>query len=324
MNMEFSAEEISSAERQWTRLLASCDDTALMGLCETRSKGVLPTLSIAAEAVTTQIEKAARNHVPLSLIRVGDAEGTALYLREADASDRLALKCFNFSFKGQTGVTLGFDDAKPLCGQIAAALLDADIAGFRSLDRGFRGDESSVVARLVRNCEIRSALGMMGARRFLEAETKKGSFQHSTMTSMWIHLALIPYIERICAASSAVLVISGCNELAQEFERRLGSRFREFVSIPRQVRQGREVREVREVSETHYFKHFPLVMEKLRGDLRGVLVLVGAGLLGKIYCHAAKTSGAVAVDLGSAFDILANKVTRRIHRELNVAALRWL
>jgi hypothetical protein len=42
-------------------------------------------------------------------------------------------------------------------------------------------------------------------------------------------------------------------------------------------------------------------------------VLVGAGIFGKKYCAVAKQHGAVALDLGSAFDILAGKRTRPVH-----------
>ena len=66
------------------------------------------------------------------------------------------------------------------------------------------------------------------------------------------------------------------------------------------------------------------MLDALSGDLRGTLVLVGAGFLGKLYCQAAKNSGAVAVDFGSAFDILAGVVTRPIHATVNVDALRWV
>lgn len=176
VKIEFSSEELTSAECEWTSLLASCDDTALMRLCETRSKDVLPNLSIAAEAVAAQIESAARDHVPLSLIRAGDGEGNALYLREANSFDSLALKCFNFIFKGQTGTSLGFDDAKALCGRIGAALLDADIAGFRVFDCSFRQDELSDIDGLMKRGDIRCALGMMGARRFLESKPRMGRF----------------------------------------------------------------------------------------------------------------------------------------------------
>lgn len=42
----------------------------------------------------------------------------------------------------------------------------------------------------------------------------------------------------------------------------------------------------------------------------GVVVLVGAGVLGKVYCCWAKSAGAVAIDIGSVFDLWAGLRTR--------------
>jgi hypothetical protein len=42
-------------------------------------------------------------------------------------------------------------------------------------------------------------------------------------------------------------------------------------------------------------------------------VLAGAGIFGKKYCATARQNGAVALDLGSAFDILEDKITRPVH-----------
>jgi len=44
--------------------------------------------------------------------------------------------------------------------------------------------------------------------------------------------------------------------------------------------------------------------------LPGVLFLVGAGVLGKVYCDSARQAGAVAVDIGSVFDGWAGLKTR--------------
>jgi hypothetical protein len=51
---------------------------------------------------------------------------------------------------------------------------------------------------------------------------------------------------------------------------------------------------------------------------------VGAGLFGKVYCHTAKQDGAVAIDLGSAFDILAGLETRPVHKWYDISAMRWI
>jgi hypothetical protein len=66
------------------------------------------------------------------------------------------------------------------------------------------------------------------------------------------------------------------------------------------------------------------VRQRLSRDLRGKLVLVGAGLFGKVYCHTARQHGAVAIDLGSAFDILAGLNTRPIHKAYDINAMRWI
>ena len=54
----------------------------------------------------------------------------------------------------------------------------------------------------------------------------------------------------------------------------------------------------------------------LRHDLAGSLVLVGAGPWAEFYCTVAKQRGAVAVDIGSGFDLLSGRNTRPFHRLL--------
>jgi hypothetical protein len=61
--------------------------------------------------------------------------------------------------------------------------------------------------------------------------------------------------------------------------------------------------------------HFTTVFEKVKEQIRsevqtGDVVLVGAGVLGKVYCSLAKNQGAVALDLGSVFDAWAGLATR--------------
>ena len=53
-------------------------------------------------------------------------------------------------------------------------------------------------------------------------------------------------------------------------------------------------------------------------------MLVGAGVFGKIYCHAAKSAGAVSLDIGSAFDILAGIQSRPVHKTKDVKRFRMV
>jgi hypothetical protein len=325
MDVAFSTEEIVQAKAEWAKARDLYDDETLIRLCESGARAIFRDPYASAEGIVAQIESAAQKGAALSLIRVGDGEGHVLDLQASSSSDARALKCFNTIFFRQTGVKLGFDEAQFLCRRVTSSILDGDILGFRSVDRGFEPNELSIIAGAIDGDAngIRAAIGMMAARQFLEIQVANGSFRHSILTSAWIHLTLVQHIERLCAAFPAVIVISGRSELAGEFDRRIGGRLREFITVPRGYWRG-ETREPQDILESHYFKDFPKVMQKLRGDLRGALVLVGAGFLGKLYCHAAKKSGAVAVDLGSAFDVLANQLTRPEHRHLDMTATRWL
>lgn len=73
----------------------------------------------------------------------------------------------------------------------------------------------------------------------------------------------------------------------------------------------------------HLAPHFPDRFEALRRELavpsRGAVFLVGAGALGKIYCHWIKERGGIALDVGSLLDAWDGTVSRRRisrHREL--------
>jgi hypothetical protein len=106
--------------------------------------------------------------------------------------------------------------------------------------------------------------------------------------------------------------------LKEQFHARLGARLREFITVPVQGFVPSSL------TESHYSGSFAKVADRLRRDLRGTLVLVGAGLCGKIYCNVAKMNGAVAVDLGSVFDVLAGLATRPIHADYDFSGASWL
>jgi hypothetical protein len=55
-------------------------------------------------------------------------------------------------------------------------------------------------------------------------------------------------------------------------------------------------------TEPHWPDGFHRVMESLEVTERGQPFLIGAGFLGKIYCHRVKELGGVAIDVGSLLD----------------------
>jgi hypothetical protein len=71
--------------------------------------------------------------------------------------------------------------------------------------------------------------------------------------------------------------------------------------------------QVRDEYEEPLYENYQLVMNEITNlSGPGVLVLVGAGLIGKIFIDCARSNGAVALDVGSVFDYLAGRKTRSI------------
>lgn len=68
------------------------------------------------------------------------------------------------------------------------------------------------------------------------------------------------------------------------------------------------------VNTKHYPSHNLLMRNKLHHiDFKGVVVLVGAGPLGKEYCSIIKNKGGIAIDIGAVFDSWINFLTRPEH-----------
>lgn len=62
----------------------------------------------------------------------------------------------------------------------------------------------------------------------------------------------------------------------------------------------------------HFDDTFPYIVDQLSAlNLKGRLVLVGAGFLGKYYCEIVRKQGGVAIDIGSIFDYMLGHRTRR-------------
>lgn len=303
----------SFVKAEYRRLMMS--DESLKVLCERSVQVLLPHRHDAAPLIAEILKNRIIEKVPTSLVRVGDGEGNVCGLACGPAHP-IQLESFNGKFFAQNGTRLPQDEARMLCGRIREALCTADLIGFRSFDAP--RPEPEIILGNLADGQLAAALGILYARALLQDELTRGHFSDKLITSAWIHLALIPYISDIMDAAPAIIVITGRAILRQHFEVRLGQRLRRFIAVPPQGYFPASD------DDSHYRKAFPRVLDALSGDLRGTLVLVGAGFLGKLYCQAAKNSGAVAVDFGSAFDILAGVVTRPIHATVNVDALRWV
>ena len=67
----------------------------------------------------------------------------------------------------------------------------------------------------------------------------------------------------------------------------------------------------------HWPNHFNRIAEEIKSLDHGTIVLVAAGILGKVYCAQAKAAGLYAIDIGAIADWFCNNKTRRIFNDKN-------
>lgn len=99
--------------------------------------------------------------------------------------------------------------------------------------------------------------------------------------------------------------VIGSRDVEQVLRRNLGVEVRSF-KIPAEFRFADQALPVH-----HYPDVFRALLDELPTKVKpGDLFLVGAGVLGKIYCDVIKRHGGVAIDVGSLMDALVNLKTR--------------
>ncbi len=102
----------------------------------------------------------------------------------------------------------------------------------------------------------------------------------------------------------SVVGLVGCRDLAIPIQEAFG------VGEVRSWFVRGETQYPGEVTEPHWPDGFNRVMDTLSVAYPGQLFLVGAGILGKIYCQRIKSLGGVALDVGSVLDAWAGVVSR--------------
>ncbi|MDQ1159623.1 hypothetical protein QE385_004020 [Sphingomonas sp. SORGH_AS 950] len=266
----------------------------------------------AAPPILERISAALAVGDPLSLVRVGNGEGNAIALIEGRPSPTL-FDGFDFEFGSQNGCSIAPDLAVPFSRLVFDAIIAADIQGYRI----GRFDERAVACECLVSGKTSPALGITYARSLFARQVRSGNSGSKWFTNAWIHFDLMQRFDELIANAAKVVIISGRGELAPRFKDRLGSRLAWFASVPVQGFAPPSL------AASHYAM-FPSVRDRLRrADLRGTLVLVGAGLFGKVYCNDARKAGGVAIDMGSAFDLMAGFATRPVHKQFDLSSINW-
>ncbi len=250
---------------------------------------------------------------PFSLIRVGDSEGNA-YGMTLKIIHPVTYDAFRTRFTSQNSFPIELDESIALSRRVIAAIDNADMIGYRC----FRFDENSVIRSNIDTGITYGALGIIYAREYLHRRLKAGHMADKHLTSAWLHLDLAPYLGDLLAMGSKVVVVTGRIALRAAFVEKLGDRLIDFVEVPVQGHVPESF------EKSHYGGRFEQVCQRLSRDLSGCLVLIGAGLLGKIYSDIARNHGGVVLDVGSLFDALSGLVTRPVFSHYDFGPHRWV
>jgi hypothetical protein len=299
-------EDARAAREEYQRLLATFDYAVFLENCGRESRLLIESAREGAVYVADEALHALANRSPFLMIRIGDGE--ANLLRFAAHEGSFELKWVNALFVLHDNQRLSIEDSRAIAQDMLSGIAIADVVGLRPLCPAPLDQHFNAISQTIENGDMRGALGMIGAFQHADRAVRNHELRHAVITSAWVHLTLLEHLDRLLEAAPRVIVISGREELAALFSRKLGSRLAAFLAIPLQASDQASVQR-----SFHYPIRYRQILEALAGDLSGTLVLVGAGIFGKKYCAVAKQHGAVALDLGSAFDVLAGVRTRPVH-----------
>lgn len=262
--------------------------------------------------VIRELESSIENKIPYSLIRLGDGEGALLSICKDSAIadiDYFSLH-FNPSFISlgnllnlKEGLISAIDTAD--CLGVRDDIVNVNFGRFLYRSSEFLDD----FRKRFRLRAVEKSIGMEGAWRIysLYKFCSSHDFKCNCFTTAWIHYssALVEFIRKHLFACASIGLISSSKELKDKIATKYCVRVN-HIYVPNAHQNSSD----HCFANSHYNSYFHSVEENLSEIRPGEVVLVAAGILGKLYCHKIKKSGGVAIDIGSLADILVGKITR--------------
>lgn len=241
--------------------------------------GVTPTAS--TEAVAASIALAIQKRVPFSLVRIGDGDGHVLGFEDEtsrDDIDRILRMWFGDN-------KISDHDVRHIQGMLREAIADADILGIPNRpNHEYRWRR---VPRLISKYELWD-----GRKGLCSANVHIDLHQSDLYGKV---LQDLPWLGLISPRN-----------VSERVGRHWNIGRVERYDIPEEANYARHPHRVRR----HYPDRFNELMGSIKIPFLGAPFLVGAGVLGKIYCRRIKELGGIAVDIGSVFDCWAYKNSR--------------
>lgn len=238
--------------------------------------------SLSSEELTDYLVTSINKKEPLSLIRLNHCENRLIgYDFTFDINEA------NITYDIQFGENLSEYDTSFISMEIKNAVKDSTILGVPTAKKN-----STNKLHILENTTIThlNKLSLLNKQLFTNVNC-----HYQLGKSTKIKKALID-----CES----LVVITCRDI-HNLEKSLNRKITK-ISIPEENRFS---------DKELVMRHFPTRFFEIENIIKntigkGTVVLVGAGILGKIYCSMVKKSGGIAIDVGSLMDAIANVDTR--------------
>ncbi|MBO0905779.1 hypothetical protein [Jiella sonneratiae] len=254
--------------------------------------------------VTARIQNAVQNSTPFAMIRFGDGEGTWLHRSTRDEVRYSAL--YERNRQEFWNVWFGADQASEQDGFYTA------LADLRHLARTADIIGAPSINWIRHEYEIASLRGVPGTLNALRCALEVKSRQTALYSeSLHYQLESSGFLRELLKSQTRIGVMSCHPAIVDFMKTEFGLKDVYYYPIP-----GEPSRRHLHGDATITGRHFPEYFRKNMSLItqndrqRGQIVLVGGGILGKLYALRLKQAGAIALDIGSLADKWMGKKTR--------------
>ena len=262
------------------------------------------------------VQQALHEGRPFSVVRIGDGEANLLAYGNNTNTPYLNRLVADHYVSRQADRFVVSDDSLYLVKHLMLeSICCADIVGVRGIY--YTGmpdyDSETPLEWAMKLREKPRRVGVLRAEIEMLKIARLGYLQGKAIASANLYLSIINNLNLLFEKVRGSVIL-----VTDQFEsvRLLQSKFPDvhFQVIPLPLTKLKWLR-------TPRMPVFVRLFEKFLGhNLEGSLVLVGAGPWAEFYCTIAKNRGAVAVDIGSGFDLLSGRNTRPFHRRLKISS----
>jgi GT-D fold-like domain len=228
---------------------------------------------VTLRTVVERAESALRTRTGFSLIRLGDGEGPMLCWPDRQLPGEMATVLHTWLGRNE----LPAEDLRVMAEGLRQAVRSADVLGLPTPYQLTRSPRYGMVLDGIRChdlCSPSQSFADSGLHWYLQWSGALAYLLHGLD-----HLSVI-----------------GCREIGPQIAAAFGlGSVRTYLVRGEHLHPG-------SVSEPHWPSGFWDIMKQLEAVRPGTTFLVGAGVLGKIYCDRIKAKGGVAFDIGSILD----------------------